>query len=126
MKKPHIVDDQEILRFNWKRENLKGKELSRKELEKVLESLNYNVCPLLISSIVSGVNPPVIRVSRGRYVFNANPVYKERLQTVFTRKKKVQQGKDKDVLERHIQSAIALLKRNGYKIFKQKTEYEEV
>lgn len=126
MKKPHIVDDQEILRFNWKRENLKGKELSRKELEKVLESLNYNVCPLLISSIVSGVNPPVIRVSRGKYIFNSSPVYKERLQTVFTRKKKVQQGKDKEVLEKHIQSAIALLKRNGYKILKRNISYEEV
>lgn len=120
----HIVSQAEAAQFNKKREQMKGRELSREELERELKSIGYQMT--MITNLVDGTNPPIIRVSRGRYAFNPNPVYITKLQAAFDRRRNVQQKKDISVNENKIVAAIKLLKQNGYRILKPKTEYEEV
>lgn len=120
----HIVSQAEVAQFNKKREQMKGRELSRKELERELTNIGYQMT--MIANLVNGVNPPIIRVSRGRYTFNPNPVHITRLQTAFNRRHDIQYKKDSQTNENKIAAAIELLKQNGYRILKPKTEYEEV
>ena len=127
-KKKHEVTENEIQAFNWTRESMAGKEMSISELRHKLESLNYSSHPTFIRAISSGVNPPIIRVSRGRYVFNPKPVYIDRLKKVWADyvTNKRPENEDKKVDGISIEKAIAILKTNGYKILKPITEYKEV
>ena len=131
MKKTHhVVDEQEILRFNMQRENKKGMTFSLEEFQNLLKQMGYASNGNLIKCMVSGENPPFIRVERGKYTFNPNPVHIKRLQTVwdmysYPGRNRQSSNPDQKQLELDINRAIKMLKDLGYRILKPVTQYEE-
>lgn len=127
----HIVDEQEIARFKARRENEGNKTYSLEEFKVLLNKMGYATSGNLIKCMVSGVNPPFIRISRGKYAFNPKPVYIERLQKVwddygYIGRNRISSNPDKKQLELDVNRAIKLLKDLGYKVLKPVTQYEEV
>lgn len=125
------VTDEMITHFNLFRQNILGKEFKREDMKKEIEKkMGWKVWDGLFMALTSGTNPPIIRIKRGVYTVNPNPVYKQRLQTCFDnhkeKNKEYQEKRDNTSLENLIKDAITLLKNNGYKILKQKIEYIEV
>ena len=130
-KQRHIVDEQEVKRFNWRRENNKGKTFSPTQLKVLLKEMGYTDNGNFITCLTSGVNPPIVRVSRGVYAFAKDPVYIDRLQKVWSDyasygQKKPKSDTDAVVVIESISQAIALLKKHGFKVYKPTTKWEEV
>lgn len=126
----HVVDEQEIMRFNLRRENERGKEYSASEFRDLLKKMGYCTSGNLIKCMVSGENPPFIRLSRGRYTFNPKPVHIQRLQKVWDEygyigRNRMAKNPDKKQLELDVNRAIKMLKDLGYKVLKPVTRYEE-
>ena len=139
------VDDQLILRFNLFRENKLGKEFKREEMKKLLkDQLGFPASDQFLTNITSGVNPPIVRVSRGRYTVNSKPVHIDRLKKVIddyltclkeskkghkkTEKKNLMTSKHENHLipkEEAIAKAIALLKKEGYRVQRPETKWIE-
>lgn len=130
-KQRHIVGEQEVLRFNLRRENNKGKTFNPTQLRTLLKEMGYTVSSKFITCLTSGVNPPIVRVSRGTYAFAKNPVFIDRLQKVWSDyadygcKTKHSATEEKVEVE-SISQAITLLKKHGFKIYKPTMKYEEV
>ena len=129
-KKRHEVTDAEIKALNWCRESMVGKEMTPDKLKEVLKNLNYATSGNFIKCMTSGENPPIIRVSRGKYAFSPNPIHIDRLRKVwhdycFYGRNRVDSC-DKKQLELDISRAVTLLKSQGYRILKPTTRYEEV
>ena len=127
----HEVDEQEIMRFNLFRENLKGKEFNQTEMREELHSkLGYSKAAAMLRALSNGVNPPVLKVKRGVYCVNPKAVYKERLQTVWDEYTKManpqcyKNGKHEHPVS--IEQAIKVLKEAGYKVLKPIVQYEEI
>lgn len=91
-----VVDDNMIAIFNAKRENKKGQTFSRSEMLQQLKELNYAGHDSMLRSLIDGINPPIIRIERGKYVFNPKPVHIERLQLAFDTYTKLANPKDYD------------------------------
>jgi len=130
-KEHHIVDEQEIRRFNLRRENENGKTYSLEEFKVLLNKMGYATSGNLIKCMVSGENPPFIRMRRGLYCFNPNPVHISRLQKVWDDYgyiwiNRIASNPVKKQLELDVNRAIKLLKDLGYKVLKPITQYEEV
>lgn len=127
-KQRHIVSNNEIMSFNWTREAMVGKEMSLDELKKQLKRLTYSPAMSFVQAITGGENPPIIHVKRGCYVFNPKPVHIDRLRKVWDdyRKTRTKQTTEHIATTAEIQTAIKLLKDNGYRVLKQITKYEEV
>lgn len=129
-KKHHIVDDQEIKRFNLRRENENGKTYSLPEFKELLHKMGYSSNGNLIKCMVSGENPPFIRLERGKYGFNPKPIYIQRLQKVWDEyayigRNRMAQNPDQKQLELDVNRAIKLLKDLGYKVLRPITKFEE-
>lgn len=127
----HVVDEGEIARFNLQRENKKDKEFSAEEFKELLKKMGYSTSGNLIKCMTSGVNPPFVRIARGRYRFSKDPIYIERLQKVWDDyghigRNRLSTNPDKKQLELDKNRAIKLLKDLGYKVLKPVTQYEEV
>ena len=127
----HVVDEQEIMRFNLRRENEQGKIFSPEELKELLRKMGYATSGNLIKCMVSGENPPFIRMERGKYCFNPNPVHIARLQKVwddyaYIGRNRTASNPDQKQLELDVNRAIKMLKELGYKVLKPVTQYEEV
>lgn len=127
----HIVDEQEILRFNMMRENLSGKEFNRTQmLEELKKKMAYNKSDAILRALSDGVNPPIIKVRRGVYCMNPKPVYRDRLQTAwetftkFANPQNYKTGAYKQAIP--IEEAIKVLKEAGYKVLKPVVQYEEI
>ena len=121
----HVVDDNDVKSFNWLRESVVGIEFNRKELDEKLKTLKYPQTGRFITAITNGINPPILKVKRGKYCFSPKPVYIERLKTVWNmyyNNKSEAQFKSK---EKRIEDAILLLKNEGYKIQKPVLKYVE-
>lgn len=92
--------------------------------------LGWKCQSYVLSALSSGVNPPIIKMKRGIYVINPKPIYKERLQTALNEAKMTCSHYNKSSRstskEEQIQSAINLLKQNGYRVYKSIVKYEEV
>ena len=130
-KEHHVVDEQEIKRFNLRRENEGKKIYSLEEFKELLRKMGYATSGNLIKCMVSGTNPPFIRVERGKYAFNPNPVHITRLQKVwddygYIGRNRMASNPDHKQLELDVNRAIKLLKDLGYKVLKPVTQYEEV
>ena len=122
----HIVDDQEILRFNLMRENLLGREFSAKEMKQHLkDKMGYKSGEETLRALCDGINPPIIKVRRGVYAVNPKPIYKNRLQTAMDIKTK-HTYTPKSKGDMTVEEAINLLKSKGYKIYVPLVEYKEV
>lgn len=131
----HIVTDSEIAHFNMFRENMKGKICSPTEMiDAFRNKLGWKINRDFLSLLSAEPNAPIIHVNRGSYKVNDNPVYKERLQVVFTesyKKKKEYRNrapkpKVEPKQEDKIAEAIKLLKANGYRIQKIEVTYIDV
>jgi hypothetical protein len=129
-KKAHEVTDTEMRALNWKRESMVGKEMTLSELKETLRTLNLPTNQNFITVLVGCENPPIIRMERGKYCFNPKPVHIDKMKLVWknygsygNRKAMKAEQTSLDIL---IKDAIALLKNNGYKVFKPVTEYKEV
>jgi hypothetical protein len=132
----HIVDEQEIMRFNLRRENNAGKTFSTAEFKELIRKMGYSDNANFISCITRGVNPPFKRIERGKYAFNPIPVHISRLQTVWDEYAdygKKSPKSDTESLttvateaEINAEKAIAFLKKMGYRILKPITNWEEV
>lgn len=124
------VDEKMIVQFNTIRQRYVGKEMTGDQIKSHLAfALNRKIHSSLFKSLVDGENPPVIRVKRGKYVFNPKPVHIERLQLAFdayTKNANPRQYKTGKYTKVTIEEAIAILKENGYKVYKQIIKYEEV
>jgi len=127
MKRPrHKVDEQEIMRFNMRRENEKGKTYTRTEFKELLGKMGYAKSNTIITAMTSGENPPFIRVDRGKYAFNPKPVHIDRLQKVWEDYMPYLTNRPQAILQSEIDEAVKLLKNNGYKVLRPITQYEEV
>lgn len=133
--KRHEVTDNEIKALNWTRESMVGKEMNPEELRTQLKKLGYNTNGNFLTSITSGENPPIIRVSRGKYVFNPKPIHIDRLKKVWADYAAYGNGPRNKLETKHvdysnpnpaIEAAITLLKKHGYKIMKPELKYTEV
>ena len=127
----HIVDEQEIARFNLRREHEGSKTYSLEEFKVLLNKMGYATSGNFIKCLVSGVNPPFIRIERGKYTFNKEPIYIQRLQKVwddygYIGRNRMASNPDKKQLELDVNRAIKMLKELGYKVLKPVTQYEEV
>lgn len=120
---------EDIERFNIVRAHLKGKEMSRKELKEVLKKqFGYPATDQMIMASTKGANAPITKLSRGKYMVNKEPVYKDRLQTMAndyyaTMHKDGVVSKRKGLSE---EDCILFLKSKGYKILKAETKYVEI
>ena len=131
-RKRHEVSIEEIQIFNNFRVNNQNKELSKEQLCDLLRKMKLPTNGNFIKFLTSGVNPPVVRISRGKYMFAKEPVYAARLQTVWTEyadygnKGRIVKS-DKDTIDdlKKIEDAISLLKSHGYKVLKQVIKWEE-
>lgn len=129
----HEVSEEEIQLFNGFRINNHNKELTKEQLCELLRKMKLPTNGNFIKCITSGVNPPIVRISRGKYMFAKEPVYAARLQTVWTEyadygnKDRVCILGDKDTIDdlKKIRDAIDLLKTHGYKVLKQVIKWEE-
>lgn len=130
--RPNIVTDEVIAHFNAFADNIRGKEMSCKEMKSQIETkLGWKCQSYVLSALSSGVNPPIIKIKRGICVINPKPIYKERLQTALDKAKKAcacynKNSRSNLSKEEQIQSAINLLKQNGYRVYKSIVKYEEV
>jgi len=127
----HVVDEQEIMRFNLRRENEGGKTYSNEEFKELLRKMGYATSGNFIKCMVSGENPPFIRIERGKYGFNPKPVHMTRLQKVwedygYIGRNRMAKNPNKKQLELDVNRAIKMLKDLGYKVLKPVTQYEEI
>lgn len=124
----HQVDDQEVMRFNLRREEFKGRNFTLEEFKGILRKMGYSANAKFITCITSGENPPFVRIQRGKYTFNPKPVYIQRLQTVWNEYGKVGQNckTECSASANEIANAIKLLKSQGYRVLKPVTEYKEI
>lgn len=130
-KEHHVVDQQEIMRFNLRRENENGKTYNLEEFKVLLNKMGYATSGNLIKCMVSGENPPFIRMQRGKYCFNPKPVHISRLQKVWDEygyigRNRIAKNPDQKQLELDVNRAIKMLKDLGYKVLKPVVQYEEV
>lgn len=131
MKGKKVISEQDVLLFNMFRENMKGKVLSRDEMKKALQKeLGYTNHDSMLKALTSGVNPPIVRVSRGKYQVSKEPVYIKRLQTAFDEYTHCANPRNY-VTGSHmrlpsVEEAIKVLKDAGYRILKPITQYEEI
>ena len=124
-KKPrHIVDEKEAQLYNMRRENNKGKLFDLTEFRTLLHQMGYFASPVFVKCFTSGVNPPFIKVDHGKYAFAKEPIYKDRLQKAWDDFESY--GKKTPDNPIQIRAAIELLKKNGYRVLKPRTQWEEV
>lgn len=128
----HEVSEEEISIFNGYRLNNHNKELSKEQLCDLFRKIKLPTNGNFIKCITSGVNPPIVRISRGKYMFAKEPVYAARLQTVWTEyadygNNTVRIVGDKDTVDelKKTQDAIEYLRSKGYKVLKQVIKWEE-
>jgi hypothetical protein len=125
-KKPrHIVDEKEAQLYNMRRMNNNGKSLNLTEFKELLRDMKYLTSPVFIKCFTSGVNPPFIKVSRGEYAFAKEPIYQARLQSAWDDFQSYGKMKTSDN-PLQIKVAIELLKKNGYRVLKPTTQWQEV
>lgn len=135
-----VTEDDHVL-FNTLRKDNEGKIFKRKEFQTLLaKELHFPKGEAFFMAMISGTNPPIVQISPGKYKFNDNPVYKERLQTAFNHYCKLVNGyieaakRKKTALNKQKvesksfteEDAIKLLKGLGYKIMKPTIQYEEI
>lgn len=128
-RKIQTVDDNVIALFNARRENQKGKKLSRDEVVKYLNELKFPKNTNFLAAMCEGVNPPIMRLEKGIYMFNSSPVYKDRLQTAidaFYKKRSEYTVKKPTVVKFTEEQAISFLKSKGYKVYRCIKRYEEI
>lgn len=131
MRQSHQVTEQESVRFNNRREKEQGLEFSRKAIKDILKELDYPTTDTFLQAMTSGPNTPIIRVKRGKYVFNPKPVFKDRLTTVWLDYSRFanssRTNKPKEQVEAFdINVIIKFLKARGYRILKPETKYVEL
>lgn len=127
----HVVTDEEIARFNSVREITKGREFKRSEIIQTLnEELGWpKSSPYLLMALCEGINPPIVKVRKGVYIFNKEPVYKARLghafkrYTQYTNPERYANSTDTKI---NIEEAIKVLKDAGYKVLAPVVEFKEV
>lgn len=128
----HVVTDDEIRQFNSIRagHTMTQKVFSNTEIKTVLKQLGYGGHDAFLKAMCEGFNPPVVRIERGKYTFNKEPVLKTRLQTVWDTYTKLANPRNyKDSKFKNVcseEQAIACLKELGYRIWKPETKYIEV
>mgnify|MGYP007013868943 CR=1 FL=1 len=122
-----VVDDKLISLFNMRRENQRGKELSRADVLKYLYEMHFPKKDTILTALCDGKNPPIQKLRKGVYMFNGSPVYKDRLQTALDTFYNMRK-KNNAVVEPPFseEEAIAYLKSKGYKIYRCIRHYEEV
>lgn len=131
-RKRHEVSEEEISIFNGYRLNNQNKELSKEQLCDLFRKMKLPTNGNFIKCITSGVNPPVVRISRGKYMFAKEPIYVARLQTVWTEyadygNNTVRILGDKDAIDelKKTQDAIEYLRSKGFKVLKQVIKWED-
>lgn len=120
------VDEQEIVRFNLMREKCYSKTYNKEDMKSILKQLGYSSC--ILRFMTKGENPPIVQIKRGMYQFSGKPIFIQRLQTVWDEyiRRNKQPKQSKPTQQMNIADAIALLKKEGYKILKQVIQYEEI
>lgn len=91
----HQVTKEEIAAYNNMRIDLQGKILT---INEVKENLRKTILPKsdsLVSYLIQGGIPALIRVGRGKYKFPEKPVHISVLQRAFDKKAKVQKKSNK-------------------------------
>lgn len=134
-RKKKILSNAQVAAFNTVRDANVSKKFSYEELKTVLKGV-FSVNRTFVLAFTNGANPPILRVERGRYAFNAKPVYKDRLQTAWNYyidyatehngRKVVQTEENKSYTAKDVENAIAFLKKLGYRVLKPITRYEEI
>lgn len=122
--KKHQVTREEAAKFNRVREAYVGKILTRHQVKKILVGMGYPKYEKLLQLMATGENPPIIRVSFGKYSFNPKPVFIGRLQQVWSNRIQYESSTPKPSVS--VAEAIKILKDSGYKVLKPVTEYEEL
>lgn len=126
----HQVTENEIAQFNAFRVHYQGKEMTRAEMIDAISSktfLKVKRDGYLFNALCQGVNPPIVKIERGKYMVAKEPVHIKRMQTAIDNrgpKKQMKSSETND--EKMIADAIAVLKNAGYKIYKPITKFEEV
>lgn len=122
--KKHQVTREETARFNKVRAEHSGEIFTRSEMKEILAEMGYPKYEKLLQLMATGENPPIIRVSFGKYSFNPKPVFIGRLQQVWSNKRQYESSTPKPSVS--VAEAIKILKNSGYKVLKPVTEYEEL
>lgn len=121
----HIVDEQEITRYNMWRQNKKGQLTNSKETIETLSSLNYPQNPGFLTNLVK--HGCILKNGTGRntqYCVPPKPVHKDSLQAAwesYLHPKKKPKKFELDVtalIQQHPEAVIAQLKNMGYKILR--------
>ena len=127
----HIVSEDEIMKFNLTRTDMRGKEYSQQQMrEELNRRMGYSKAAAMLRALCDGINPPIIKVRRGVYAVNPKPVFKDRLQlswdeyTKFANPQNYKNGKHEPNVS--VEQAIKILKEAGYKVLKPVTQYKEI
>lgn len=145
---PKIVTKDDIELFNTLRMMHKDEIFKREDLKNLLiTELKYPAGEVFFMAIVSGTNPPIIQVDKGKYKFNPQPVYIQKLQNAFNdyaervnkyyndakQKKKKPKIAVKSTTSNKspkqdddVDKAIKLLKSLGYRILAPDIKYVEI
>ena len=75
-----VITETQLTAFNIMRETSQGRVFNRAEMIEKLKSAGFTSHNSLVSAFASGVNPPIVKIERGKYIFAKEPVYKDRLQ----------------------------------------------
>lgn len=126
--KRRSVTKAEISALNTARELYRGKELSTKEALEAIKEAGIKANTTILRFMAEGVNPPLVKVKDGVYVFNENPIHMLRLQKVYDDtyeycRTHMKKANPQDLTE---ENCIKFLKELGYRILKPITQYEEL
>jgi len=123
-----VISETQLTALNIMRESNQGKVFNRFEMMAKLKSAGFTAHHSLISAFASGVNPPIVRIERGKYIFAKEPIYKDRLQLAldtylcFVNPKK--HTKDSKLTE---EECIEFLKQTGkYEIYRVIKKLEKI
>lgn len=75
------VTEEIVALFNARRENNKNAEFDRNHIIIELKKIGIPANDSMLCALTTGVNPPIVRIKRGTYMYNKDVVYKDRLQT---------------------------------------------
>ena len=91
----HKVTSEEIASYNNMRKDLQGKILTINEVKENLRKTILPKCDSLVSYLIQGAFPALIRIERGKYKFPEKPVHISVLQRAFDKKAKSQSRSNK-------------------------------
>ena len=109
---PRVFKKEDAEFINKIRQEYQGKVITKAKLLELLSPLKNPT--VIVRKFANFSSPILIKVGKGRYKFQDNPIYFQKMQRAWDYK-----SEDQKRVINPIEQAITLLKSNGFKVFQQ-------